>query len=211
MIRLLIIAVCFLLAPLTVLAQAVGTPYTFTGDDIYRTMTPSDQTELQRIQDELRELQKLGRSKAKGSLERRAILNEFERVKAEREEKFGYIRGINGTTITFWGEPVPAPEDILRDVLMARKGELGDGMLYPHYYYDQDARIRGAAAPPPHATAPAKAPSGSTSEGSGIDFGASGLVVSDDAVSALECEGEDCGCDESTYAFGTSVYECDDD
>ena len=195
MIRTILVTACLLLAPVLAFAQTPSTTYTFTSDDVYRALNPIEQKELDKIQEDLRELQETGRALPEGSASRRAVLAEFERVKAEREEKFGFIRGINGTTITFWGEPLPSSDDILDRVFLGRKSGYGDGMLYPHYYYDENAMIRGSNEPPPEAASPG---------GSGLDLGASGLVVPEDSLESSDCN-------ESTYLFGTSVYECDDD
>lgn len=173
-------------------AEMPSTQYTFTSDDVYSVLNPIEKSELDALQDDLRELQATGRSLPEGSASRQAVLAAFEAKKAEREEKFGFIRGINGTTITFWGEATPSIDDILGPVLHARTGGYGDGILYPHYYFDENARIVGSNAPPPEAD---------EVESAGTDLSASGLVVTSDMLESTKC-------DESSYLFGTSTLEC---
>lgn len=196
--RKILLAILLMALPASANAQTPNTTYTFTSDDVYRTLAPNEQVELESIQEELRELQETGRSLKEGSPSRRAVLTEFERVKAERDEKFGFIRGLNGSTITFWGEPFPNPVDILSQVVSARRSTYtleNAGMLFPHWYYNETAAIVGAMEPPEELTAPiANEP-------------VLALSDSDLPLASNAQEGE--GCEEASYLFGTSVLECD--
>lgn len=192
----LIAAIALMLAvPVTANAEMPSTQYTFTSDDVYNVLNPIQKSELDTLQEDLRELQATGRSLPEGSASRQAVLAAFEAKKAEREEKFGFIRGINGTTITVWGEATPSIDDILGPVFHGRTGGYGDGILYPHYYFDENARLVGSNSPPPEVN---------ETDSAGPDLSASGLVVTGDMLESTRC-------DESSYLFGTSTLECRDD
>jgi hypothetical protein len=120
---------------------------TITSDDVKAGMPPGEAQELSQMMEDMRALQAAGRNYPKGDPRRRGMVNEFERVKAERDEKFGYILGLKGQSITLHGDPPPSKNEILSSVMRARQTGQGDGILHPHWSIS-DGRLIGSASPP---------------------------------------------------------------
>lgn len=118
-----------------------------TSDHLKVGMSSREVAELSELNSDLRALRDSGQMEQDPDV-RTVLVEEFQRLKRERDQRFAYARGIVGQTLTLHGEPPPSAHEVVASVVRARKTNSGDGILHAHWSRGPNGELVGGADSP---------------------------------------------------------------
>ena len=120
---------------------------TIASSDFRSVLTQAEVQRLEEINDELRELRDIAKTIPKESGNYQSLLMLADQKKDQRDEEFAHIKGLGGQTITLVGNPPPTKEQVLNQVVSARRAGL-DAPLHSYWHIGHDGALVGGATAP---------------------------------------------------------------